>query len=418
MSAPHTPYQSLRRLLRYASEYSRRIKLAATCSVLNKLFDLAPPALIGAAVDVVVKQDESLIAKLGVTSIMGQLWILAGLTILIWALESTFEYIATVMWRNLAQDLQHGVRLDAYVHVQDMDMARLEDESTGGLMSVLNDDINQLERFLDGGADNLIQVTTTVVLIGIAFFYFSPVIAVLSFVPVPVVLWGSFRFQNRIAPRYGVVRERVGILNGQLSNNLHGIATIKSFATERFEEGRIRRESKAYVDANREAIRLSSAFSPLIRMVIVCGFTATLVYGGHQVDQGTLEVGSYSVLVFLTQRLLWPLTRLGETFDLYQRAMASTDRVLNLLAVPNQIRDGSKAISPAEVRGEIRFQDIRFVYPNGTRVVDGLSLTMPAGQTTAIVGSTGSGKSTLVKLLLRFYDPQSGQVTLDGIRLD
>lgn len=405
----------LQRLIAYTRPHRRQILLAAACSFLNKLFDLAPPALIGAAIDVVVKREDSLIAGFGVTGLRDQLWVLALATLVVWALESAFEYAFKILWRNLAQTVQHEVRLDAYGHVQRLELAYFEDRSTGGLMAILNDDVNQLERFLDGGANDLIQVATTVVLVGAVFFGLAWQVALLAFLPVPFVLLGSFRFQARIQPRYAGVREQVGLLSAQLANNLGGVATIKSFTAEEREVARIASLSDVYRSKNREAIRLSSAFSPLIRMVIVVGFTATLVYGGWLVERGALAVGAYGLLVFLTQRLLWPLTRLGETFDQYQRAMASTTRVLDLLDAEAAIVDGPTAL--ADVDGTLRFEDVHFAYASGPEVLRGLELTIPAGETTAIVGSTGAGKSTVVKLLLRFYDPTSGRVTLDDVDL-
>lgn len=390
---------------------------ATSFSVLNKLFDLAPPALIGAAVDVVVRKEASVLASFGVVDVMDQLLVLALLTAVVWALESAFEYAYAVLWRNLAQTMQHNLRIDAYGHVQSLELAYFEDRTTGGLMAILNDDINQLERFLDGGANALLQVATTVIAVGAVFFGVSPTVAVLAFVPVPVILFGSFRFQARIAPRYAVVRERVSELNGMLANNLGGISTIKSFAAESREIDRLRASSDAYRDANREAIRMSSAFVPLIRMAILVGFIATLVWGGKLTLEGTLEVGSYSVLVFLTQRLLWPLTRLGETFDLYQRAMASTTRVLDLLDTPRGIESGTVVVQREAAAGALTLDGVSFAYSNGIVVLRGLSLEFAAGKTTAIVGATGSGKSTLVKLLLRLYDPTSGAVRLDGADL-
>ena len=402
----------LLRLLRRIDHHRRQVWLAALCSVLNKIFDLAPPVLIGAALDVVVEQEDSLLAQLGVTDVVQQLVLLAALTVLVWGLESVFEYAFAWLWRTLAQTVQHELRLDAYAHIQDLDMAWFADRSRGGLMSVLNDDINQLERFLDGGANNILQVATTAVVVGATFFGVSAGVAVWAIAPVPLILWGSFRFQKTIAPRYAAVREKVGALNAILANNLSGIATIKSFTSEEREVARLSAASEAYRSANKQAIAVSSAFSPLIRMAIVIGFTATMVYGGWLAIHGEIAAGAYTVLVFLTQRLLWPLTRLGETFDLYQRAMASTTRVLDLLDTPVQITDGETVLT--EVKGDVCFQDISFAYPERPPLLADFSLTIPAGKTVAIVGSTGSGKSTLLRLLLRFFDVDSGRVTLDG----
>ncbi|MEB3883040.1 ABC transporter ATP-binding protein [Lyngbya sp. CCY1209] len=407
----------LRRLFRYADRYRPQIWQACTCSVLNKIFDLAPPVLIGAAVDVVVNQQDSFIAGWGIEDVRAQLIALSVLSAIVWGLESLFEYIYKLLWRNLAQTIQHELRLDAYTHLQNLELSYFEERSTGSLMAILNDDINQLERFLDVGANEILQVTTTVVLVGGGFFIFAPQVAGLAMLPMPFIIWGSVLFQNRLAPRYAEVREKVSVLNGQLSNNLTGITTIKSFTAEDYEARRIDRQSEAYRQANRRAIALSSAFIPLIRVFILFGFIATLLIGGLQAIEGQLAVGTYSVLVFITQRLLWPLTRLGDTFDQYQRAMASTTRVMNLLDTPIATHPGDISLPASEVRGEIELKNITFSYDSKTPVLQNLSLHIPAGDTIAIVGSTGSGKSTLVKLLLRLYEVRSGTIFLDGMEL-
>lgn len=407
----------LKRLIDYSHNYRRQIWLATACSILNKIFDLAPPALIGIAVDVIVKQQDSIIARWGVKDVFKQFLIISILTVIIWILESLFEYAYKLLWRNLAQTIQHNLRLDAYQHLQELELAYFEERSTGGLLSILSDDINQLERFLDVGANDLIQVAATVVVIGGAFFIFAPSVAWMTMLPMPFIIWGSIIFQRLLAPRYADVREKVGFLNTRLANNLSGITTIKSFTAEEYELGRLAVESEGYRQSNRRAIALSAAFIPLIRMLILAGFTALLLYGGMEAVAGRMSVGTYSVLVFLIQRLLWPLTRLGETFDQYQRAMASTNRVMSLLDTPIAIHTGNISLPVGSVRGELDLRNVTFAYNGRTPVIQNLSLHIPAGKTIAIVGSTGSGKSTLVKLLLRLYEVQSGSITLDGIKL-
>lgn len=407
----------LRRLLDYAKNYRKQVIMGTIFSVLNKIFDLAPPALIGVAVDIVTRREDSFLADLGIVDVSLQLWVLAGITLFIWVMESVFEYIHKLYWRNLSQAIEHELRIEAYAHVQNLEMAYFEDQSTGGLMSILNDDINQLERFLDIGANELIQVTATVLIISAGYIIVAPSVAWVALVPVPIIIYGSIWFQKKLTAKYGQVREQVGFLNHQLSNNLGGIATIKSFTNEEREIERMSEASEAYKQANKDAIQLSAAFVPLIRMVIVGGFIAIMVFGGQLALDGAINVGLYSVMVFMTQRLLWPLTRLGETFDLYQRAMASTRRVLDLLAVEPKIVDGPVRLPTAEVKGAIEFKDVRFGYKDGGEVIRGLSWNIPAGNTAAIVGATGAGKSTVVKLLLRLYDINAGSITLDGHEL-
>ncbi|MBD2177543.1 ABC transporter ATP-binding protein [Pseudanabaena sp. FACHB-1998] len=404
------------RLTRYARNYRSQIWTATTCSILNKFFDLAPPVLIGAAIDLVLQKENFWANPLGVQGLPAQLFVLSAISGVIWGLESIFEYAYALQWRNLAQTVQHDLRLDTYQHLQELELAFFEERSSGGLMSILSDDVNQLERFLDGGANEVIQVTATVLLIGGAFFAITPNVAWLALSPMPFILWGSVWFQKFLAPRYAEVREKVGLLNGQLSNNIGGITTIKAFVTEDYERKRIEKESNRYRQSNRHAIAYSAAFVPLIRILIFIGFIAILYYGGLEVQAQRLSVGNYSVMVYLIQRLLWPLTRLGETLDQYQRAMASTNRILDLLDTPIAIHSGSKVL-PASAQGEIQLKAVTFGYNLKFPIVENLSLEIAANKTTAIVGATGSGKSTLVKLLLRLYEIQSGNIFLDGIEI-
>ncbi len=402
------------RLYRHERRYRPRIAAAIACSILNKIFDLAPPVLIGMAVDVVVRRQDSWLAGFGLSSAVQQLQVLVLLSFLIWSLESLFEYLYGVLWRNLAQQVQHDLRLEAYGHLQELELGFFEERSTGQLLSVLNDDINQLERFLDHGANEVLQVATTVLVIGGTMAWLSPAVAGLAMLPMPVILWGSLRFQHRLAPRYATVREQAGLVNARLANNLTGMATIKSFAAEAFERQRVAEESDAYRRANGRAIALSSAFVPLIRFAVLFAFVAILYVGGEQALAGQIAIGTYSFLVFITQRLLWPLTTLGRTLDEYQRAMASTRRVLDLLATPVAIPTGQRRLARGEVRGTVQFEQVDFAYPQRSPILQQLDLTIPAGRTIGVVGATGSGKSTLVKLLLRFYEPQQGRILLDG----
>lgn len=408
----------IRRLLSYARNRRRDFQLASLCSVLNKFFDILPEVLIGAAVDVVVKGQDSFLAQhllkgTGFTDTWQQLVVLGALNVLIWGGESLFQYLYEVKWRQLAQDIQHDLRLDTYRHVQHLEMAYFENQRTGNLMAILNDDINQMERFLNGGANQIIQVFCSSLMVSAVFFALQPGIALIALLPVPAILFGAFWFQNRLAPRYTRVREAAGDVAARLNNNLLGLATIKAFATENLEAAHIEEASNHYRDANAQAIRLSSAITPVIRMAILSGFTATLLYGGWLTLHGELAVGAYSVLVFLTQRLLWPLTGLAEVADMYQRSVAAIERAMKLLDTPIAIPYEGEHMPVERVQGALGLQGLTFAYGDTPTLRD-ISLEIPPGKTTAFVGSTGSGKSTLVKLLLRFYTAQHGRILLDG----
>ena len=411
------PAPGLKRLWAYARPHRGRVLLAATYTTLGKVMDVAPEILIGVVIDVVVRGQGSFLAtRFGIQDRWEQLLVLAALNAVVWVLESTFGYLGAVAWRNLSQQIEHDLRTEVYAHVQALDVSWFEDARAGGISSILNDDVNQLERFLDTGAASILNVFWNVVLVGAVFAASSWLLTLLAFLPIPLIVLGSMCFQRLLQPRYARVRAAVAELAGGLTANLGGITTIKAFTAEAREAARIAAASEDYRAANQEAIRYSAAFVPLIRLLILAGFSCTLVVGGWMVLQGRLEVGLYSVLVFMTQRLLWPMTSLGDTLDQYQRAMASTDRILGLLDLRPSMREGDAAL-PVPLHGELCLQGLSFGYGDGPDVLQGIDLTVPAGQTHAIVGATGAGKSTLLKLLLRFHDPRAGRVTLDGVDL-
>lgn len=396
--------------------YRPRVVLAFTLSSVQKVMDVMPELLIGAAIDVVVRGQDSIVANLlGVENRYHQLLWLAIINGLVWVLESTFDYLAALAWRNLAQRVEHDLRVEAYAHVQDLDMAWHESRSSGSTLAVLNDDVNQLERFLDSGVERLWQLALNILLVGAVFALSSWQLTLLAFLPIPIIVAGSMWFQKRLQPRYARVRATVATISGLLNANLGGIATIKTFTAEKRELERVRAASDDYRLANADAIRASSAFVPLIRMAILAGFTTTLLIGGWMVLDGTLEVALFSVLVFMTQRLLWPLTSVGEVLDLYQRAMASVRRILALMDEQPVTVPGDRALP--SVRGELELREVTAGYSEGPDVLKAIDLRIPAGEVHAIVGPTGAGKSTLLRMLLRFADPRSGVVSLDGVDL-
>lgn len=412
MSNKNNSYTSFSRFLKYAKPWRKNIIISSTYSIINKLFDIAPEILIGIAVDLVVQRNDSIIAKLGFESIESQITFLAVATFFIWAFESLFQYLYSISWRNLAQTVEHEIRTDAYNHVQNLDMPWFENKKVGDITAKLNDDVNQLERFLDNGFNTIIQLIVSSLAIGAVFFYISPLVASISILPIPIILIIAFFFQRNLSPRYLSVRNSVGLLNNTIFNNLIGISTIKSFVTEKIESNRVHDLSNDYRLKNKHAIKLSSAFVPLVRMGVLSGFLGTMIIGSYLALDGTIAVGSYSVLVFLTQRFLWPFTTLGETVDLFERSMASTKRILDLLDTPQKIKDNKDSIILDDFNQDINFNNINFHYSENKPIFKNLNLNINKNTLVGIVGQTGSGKTTIIKLLLRFYDTINGSINI------
>ncbi len=401
----------------YAKTEQHRVRVASLYSVINKFFDLFPEIIIGVAIDVIVRGKESFVSNIGIIDPKNQILFLAVITFAIFALESLFQFLFSLKWRQLAQVIQHRLRMDSYNHIQTLDLSYFENNQSGNLMAVLNDDVNQLERFLDTGANSLIQLLTTVLMVGFYFFYIAPYVAIFAMFPIPFILWGGYYFQGKLAPKYKEVRESVGGLNSRLSQNLSGIATIKSYVTEAQEAHSISLQSQAYMESNKSAIYWSSAFVPLIRILIVCGFMGTLILGGFRVIEGDLNAGLFTSLLFLTQRLLWPFTSLATTVDLYQRAMASTGRIMGLLRTDSKIVTVSSPIKMSDFKNKIVFDNVDFSYEGYDSLIKKFDFEILKGQSIGVVGTTGSGKSTLVKLLMRFYDVRSGGIIVDGTNI-
>ncbi len=401
-------------LLDYIKVWKGRVIIASLYSAINKIFDIAPEVLIGIAVDLVVKKNDSFVASLGFQSIDSQVAFIGGITFLIWALESLFEYLYMIEWRGLAQNVEHDLRVRTYDHAQRLDLDWHEKQSIGNITAILNDDINQLERFLNNGVNQIIQISVSTIIIGFIFFYISPLIATIAIIPVPIIFLVSLFFQKKLSPKYKSIREKVGLLNSIIVNNLMGIKVIKSFMTFEIEKVNLGERSKEYQQENINAIAISSAFNPLIRMGVLAGFLGTMLIGSYMALNGTLEVGSYSVLVFLTQRFLWPFTSLSVLIDDFERSMASCNRIFTMLESKIKITNKHNSISPKSMDFNIRFKDMSFGYDPTLPLFEKLNMDIPYGSSIGLVGDTGSGKTTIAKLLLRLYEPSGGNIFIGG----
>lgn len=404
----------LLQLLHHTGLAKSRILFASLCSALNKICDILPEILIAISIDIIENQQNSLIARLGIINPFHQLYLVGFLTIVLSILESMFEYFYSIAWQGIAQDIQRLLRLKTYDTVQRLDLEYFANQTSGELLNTLYDDINQLEQFLSQGPNEIIQLIVNTLVIGLLFFSLSPLLALLTLIPIPFIIGMAYYFQHKLGVLYRESRQTATAIASHLAYRLQGIATIKSYTTEEYELNQLKKESALHQRARAQAIETYAIYIPIVRTAILVGFIMSLVIGGVYALQGTIPLTWYAALVFLTQRFLWPFASLTTITDMYEKTVACAKRILPILDSSPAIKSGPLTLDASSIKGAINFQNVSFSYAQGTRVLHQVSFQIPARKTVAFVGPTGSGKSTIILLLLRFYDVKSGTIALDG----
>ncbi|MER7057244.1 ATP-binding cassette domain-containing protein [Streptomyces sp. NPDC000351] len=401
-------------LLEIVGPHRRRLTRAAALSVACQVSEMALGTFLGWTGLVLIKGEAAPLARLGLTTASAQLLGLAGLVAAACAAVAGLSYASSLQWRRLGQDIEHDWRSRTYRHVQHLELGHLEGERTTRVAGALTDDVGQLGAFFAGPANEVLQLGTSLALLVPAFLLLAPQIAWIAFLPIPVVAWLSLRHQDKAAADYAVTGERRARLGSQVINSLEAGATVKSFCTEDHEAERIDELSEAAQESSRRTDRSTIRHAETVRACTTASMAGTLLIGGRSVLNGSLRFEVFSPLIGLPQMLLMRMSRLGGIVDQYQRALASYDRVQRLRALPVEADGTGGTVDVGEVRGEIALDHVSFAYPGRTPALEDLSMTIPAGQVTALVGATGSGKTTIARLLMRFQDVDLGSVLLDG----
>lgn len=396
--------------------HHKKIIVASACSIANKLCDITPELLIALALDTVVNQQNSLIGYLGIPNPFHQIGIITCLTAVLWIFESFFEYSYLILWKTLAQDIQQSLRTELYSHIQNLDSSYFLHKTTGSLLSVIIDDTTHIEQALEELPNLCLQLLVNIIVIGTLFLYVSPFIALVTLIPIPGVIVLALYFQKKLGVMHMQVQETLEKLTSEVASKLLGISTIKQFVTEKREKRAL--ENSCY-DYKKEILarnKIASAYIPLVRMIVLFGFIMNLFYGGIYALNGSIALSSYSLLIFLSQRFLWPFTSVTTITNLYEKAKASSQRISMIFAQKPRILGGNLIIDPATLNGDIQFNNVTFNYGE-TPLFNALSCTIPARKTVAFVGTSGSGKSTLSQLLLRSHDILQGSISLDNFNI-
>ncbi|NBX78248.1 ABC transporter ATP-binding protein, partial [bacterium] len=390
------------------------VGLGVAYSALNKVFDLLPEFGLTFAIDSILHPKTSILATwFGVQDPYYQLYCIGGGVIVCWIIQEVFEYLYIVRWYESAQYIMHEIRIQLYAAIQKQDSAFFRTYSSAYLLSLLQDDLEKFEDFVRTGLNEIIQCAVNALIIGIFFYWVSPVFFVCMIALLPVVFLTVRYYQKRLTAMSMRIRGLLINLVNYISYKLHGIATIKSYTTQQYELNQVLKESVVYKNAQNEYGQLYGVYVPTIHLLLLLGYSIALFLGGMYTLQGVISVSVFPVILSLTQKFLWPFTRFVAALELYEKSEASAHRILEILQSKSEIHDGSLVL-PETIQGSIECKNITFSYDEKSVIFKDLSLSIPSKTTVAFVGTTGSGKSTIVSLLLRFYDPVRGSVTIDG----
>ncbi|WP_153952476.1 ABC transporter ATP-binding protein [Halosegnis longus] len=421
----------MRRLfLQYGAEKKVAFVVGVFSSIVARALDLLPPILLGVAVDAIFEaqgaadQEYSLFlvpdAWIPATE-QGQLYFTVGIIAFAFFGGAAFHYSRNWGWNAFSQHIQHQIRTDTYDKMQRLNMDFFADKQTGEMMSILSNDVNRLERFLNDGMNSAFRLGVMVIGIAIILLAVNWQLAMITLVIVPLIGVFTYYFIKTIQPKYADVRSSVGKVNSRLENNLGGIQVIKTSNTETFESDRVDDVSQGYFDANWDAISTRIKFFPGLRMLAGVGFVLTFFIGGLMVlgdgvgpFTSDLQAGEFVTFILLSQRFIWPMAQFGQIINMYQRAYASSARIFGLMDEPSRIVEDPDADELTVSDGEVVYDDVRFGYDDTETIVEDVSFEVDGGDTLALVGPTGAGKSTVLKLLLRMYDVDEGSITIDG----
>lgn len=411
---------------RYGRDHLPFLAVGGLMTIIGAALFSVPAFILGVALDALFQQTRPfslpLIPEAWIpVSQMGQFWLTVGVVSGSFLIAAVAGYIRGWALNRAAQDVQHQLRTDTYERMQTQRMKFFDDHKTGEVMSVLNNDVNQLESFLSEDLQSGVRIIVTSLVISVITLYLHWQLALVTLTMVPMLAYASYRFQQSIEPKYADVRSSVGQLNARLENNIGGISVIKSFGQEEYESGRVTDASDEYRSANWSAIRTRIGFFPSLTLITAFGYGITFALGGYVFLQGgfgvftiALTAGTLVTFLLYSRRLMYPMRQFGQVLNNYQYAYAAAERVVGLLQDPDPISERTSGIELDTIDGTVSYEDVSFSYDGEETIIDDIELRVTPGETVGLVGPTGAGKTTLTKLLMRLYDTDEGTVRLDG----
>ncbi len=431
--------ETLKRLLGYIAGFWQ-LKAVLVLIVLTTALDIMSPAIIGSIIDMVkgIATGETLepgsgiegfvyriltpvaswyIAATGSDPVKGPLLIFSVSLVFIALVTGIFNFVQRYTTTIVGQRATFNMRDDMYNSLLEQSFSFYDQQRTGQLMARATGDINMLGRFFQMGVRMFLSSVLLLVLVFYSLASINPMLTLISVVVIPFVFIATREYSKRIGPLWAAVREQNGVITSVLQENLAGVRVVRGFSREEHEEEKFSAELQEFFDMNITMARIRAFFMPLATFISSIGFVLIIWYGGGQVIAGALTVGSLVAFYFYLARLMRPVRMIGFMTSMIVRALAAGNRVFDIIDAEVEVHDKEDAVEVSEIEGRLTFQDVWFSYDGTNMVLKDIDLDVQPGQTIAILGATGSGKSSIINLIPRFYDVSKGSIKLDGTDL-
>jgi ABC-type multidrug transport system fused ATPase/permease subunit len=393
-------------LARLALRYKLRTALSIVSLLAATATALAPPFLSKYAVDDGIRRHD-----------LGKLWWIVGAFLLAGLLNWGLSYVQTYLTGWVGERILADLRNELFDHLQRLSLGFYERNRAGVLISRLTNDVEAIDQLVTDGVTSLVQNTLTLVGTAILLFVLDWRLALATLAVIPLMSIATVIFRTRSARAYASVRERLGLVTATLAEDIAGMRVVQAFTRERANTENFRDVADAYRESNMETVVLNGLYFPFVDLLSTVALGIVLFYGGHLYFQGLLTVGTLFAFMLYVQNFFDPVQQLSQLYNTFLSATAALDKIMDVLDQQPEVRDRPGASELPEVEGHVRFETVRFGYGDGPDVLHDLVLDVAAGTTVALVGHTGAGKSTIAKLLARFYDPRSGRLTVDRFDL-
>jgi ATP-binding cassette subfamily B protein len=390
-------------LVRFTLPYRTRTIFSIGSLLLATAFALAPPLLSKYAVDDGIRQHD-----------LAKLWWIVGAFLLFGLLSWGMSYVQTYLTGWVGERILADLRNHLFDHLQDLSLGFYERNRAGVIISRLTNDVEAIDQLVTDGVTSLVQNTLTLVGTAILLFILDWRLALATLVVIPFMSVATVIFRKRSARAYAAVRERLGLVTATLAEDIAGMRIVQAFTREQANMRQFREVTERYRDANMETVVLNGLYFPFVDLLSTVALAVVLGYGGHLYFQGAVTLGTLFAFMLYVQNFFDPVQQLSQLYGTFLSATAALDKIVDVLDQEPEVTDLRGTLELPAVEGNVAFEGVRFGYGDGPEVVHGLDLEVPAGTTVALVGHTGAGKSTIAKLLARFYDPREGRITIDG----